>query len=191
MQRVLSILTAGREVIQTELIRIERDIAELSARPDATDNPSIAELNRGREERVAEVKWLDESVAIVKNGGGHSVSESALKPVSAGQYAGMKLTVATQAFLTERGGGPLQIMKIVEGLIAGGCKIAQTRSKYHKAEPPRDPNARDLRRQANSNRPRYVYDLKDETLALRTGGADGITTWKTSKRDRAAELRES
>ena len=108
-----------------------------------------------------------------------------------GQYAGMKITVATQAFLTERGGGPLPVMTILEGLKAGGLKTLQTRSKDPKKQNLlRDPNHRDLLRQANSNRPRYVYDMDKDTIALRTS-TEGMTASKVSKHDRAADLRAS
>jgi hypothetical protein len=194
MPRVLSILTNGREAIRSDVELAEKAISTLSQIPEMNGSQALADQVEGRDRLLVQLRIIDRTIADVKAAGEGIPATGeppTLRPVVPGQYHNMKLTTATQAFLSERGGGPLPIMTIVQGLIAGGCKIAQTRSKYHKAEPPRDPDPRDLRRQANSNRPRYFYDRKNDTMGLRTPTAGGITTWKESKRDRAAELRRS
>jgi hypothetical protein len=196
MPRVLSILTDGREAIRSDVELAEKAISTLSQIPEMNGSQALADQVEGRDRLLVHLRIIDRTIADVK-AAGESIPATdepppTLRPVVPGQYRNMKLTTATQAFLSERGGGPLPIMAIVQGLIAGGCKIAQTRSKYHKAEPPRDPNPRDLRRQANSNRPRYFYDEHKDKIGLRMeNAAEGITTWKVSKRDKAAELRRS
>ena len=44
-------------------------------------------------------------------------------PVKAGQYKGMKAGAALQSYLTERGGGPVEVEKAVKDLILGGADL--------------------------------------------------------------------
>ncbi len=44
-------------------------------------------------------------------------------PVRPGQYKGMKAGFAWHSYLTERGGGPVDVEKAIKDLIAGGAKI--------------------------------------------------------------------
>jgi hypothetical protein len=44
-------------------------------------------------------------------------------PVKAGQYKGMKAGAALQSYLTERGGGPVEVEKAVKDLILGGSDL--------------------------------------------------------------------
>ncbi len=199
MPRVLSIFTSGREVILTEMAQVDQTIAALSALPDSKNHPSIALLNQGRDRLQVQLKIVDRAIADTKAAIDGRLTEltdpaspPADRPVIAGQYANAKLTAATQSFLMERGGGPMPAMTILKRLIAGGCKIIQTRTKdSKKLGLPRDPDHRDLLRMVNSNRPRYVYDVNNDTIGLRMGGTGGMTAWKVSKRDKAAELRRS
>ncbi len=84
-----------------------------------------------------------------------------------GQYMGCpRLSVAVQAYLIERGRGPIPLATVVADLIVGGFKIDRRKSKFHRGEL-RDPDTRDLRLLANNNRKRFQYDSSTDSIAMR------------------------
>jgi hypothetical protein len=102
------------------------------------------------------------------------------KAVIPGQYSGMKLSTAVQAYLSDRGRGPVGCRKLVEDLTLAGVRVEMKRSKLHKGEA-RDLDTRDLRLLAANNTKRYAYDSTTDSLSLipATGNDTG---WKRQRK---------
>lgn len=181
MCNVMSILNEGRRCGQTELAKVDQSIVSLSSLPDSKDNPAVTILLQGRDRLQRQLDELECSIARVKAAGDGSLlaaQQDGQKPVIPGQYSGMKLSTAVQAYLSERGRGPVNISVLVKDLTAGGFKVIQSRAIGPKKGSLRDPDTRDLRLLANNNRMRFSYDSTADTIALRPAPGND-TSWKT------------
>jgi hypothetical protein len=94
----------------------------------------------------------------------------------------MKLSTAVQAYLSDRGRGPVGCRKLVEDLTLAGVRVEMKRSKLHKGEA-RDLDTRDLRLLAANNTKRYAYDSTTDSLSL-IPAAGNDTGWKRQRKSR-------
>ena len=68
--------------------------------------------------------------AVNGSGSGNSEAWKADIQVRAGQYKGMDLRPALEAYLLERGGGPVDIREAVKDLALAGADLGQTKERY-------------------------------------------------------------
>jgi len=75
---------------------------------------------------------IDAAIAQVRamnpNGNGELLKVGI--PVRLGQYKGMKLAPALDAYVRERGGGPIDIDQAIKDLEMGGAPLGQTKERY-------------------------------------------------------------
>ncbi len=171
MNKILSALTEGREAGVSELAQVDQSIATLSGLPDSKDNPAIPMLLKGRDRLQLQLDELDRATARIKSIQDGNLplegqGEGNPKQVIPGQYMGMKLSTAVQAYFSERGRGPIHIDVIVKDIIAAGFQIMQDRAVGPNRGKPRDPNTRDLRLLAQNNRKRFQYNVADDTISM-------------------------
>jgi len=73
--------------------------------------------------RVAELDaWIAKIRAEEEKSGSRGPAPVEI-PVKPGQFKGMKAGFALQSYLTERGGGPVDVEKTIKDLIAGGADL--------------------------------------------------------------------
>ena len=169
--KVVSSLSHTLKVAVRELAELDESIAREQASGEKA-KIAVAFLLEGRnyyQLGLDELLKAQQKLELLDRGGPlpETHPSEGHRPVTPGQYMGLKLSTAVQAYLSDRGRGPIKLSQVVHDLIAGGFKIFRTKSKYHQGET-RDPNARDLRLLANNNRKRFQYDpTGEETIALR------------------------
>jgi hypothetical protein len=181
--KVLEILQAGRDSLQSEIREVDT-VIEQAAAIHGRENPAVSILLLGRDRLQAQIDELDQTINRVRLAAeGKEPQPSTTKAIVPGQYSGMKLSTAVQAYLSERGRGPISCAKVVEDLVAGGFKVNPTRSKY--AKEPRLPNTRDLRLLAANNTKRYDYDSVADSLRM-VPATGNDTGWKRRRQPRTA-----
>ena len=179
MQKIISILQEGRRALQEELKQVDTGIADLEAKTanaNPKDNPAIAILMKGRDRLQAQLEHVElviRNVTQIENGQPLESKVSDTNPdrgIEPGKYAGMKLSTAVQAYLADRGRGPILLARVIQDLITAGVLVG----KEHKI-----PDTRDLRLLCANNRKRFAYDVQADTISLRT--SPGNDTGRVSR----------
>jgi hypothetical protein len=170
MGKVVESLLAGKETLKGELEQVDHAISTVTGTGDGRDNPAVKMLLSGRAQLQAVMDELDQTMERIRRIMARETSpeqagEKSPKPVIPGQYSGMKLSTAVQAYLSERGRGPIACVKIVEDMISGGLEIERRRSKQ-RGLPPKKPDTRDIRLLAANNKRRFRYDRTSDTVQL-------------------------
>ena len=79
-------------------------------------------------------------------------------PVRPGQYKGLKAGVALHAYLSERGGGPIKIDRVVKDLIDGGANLGTSKDSKGIDRRPR------VVRNTITNNRQFRYADRGETM---------------------------
>ncbi|HEX6805170.1 MAG TPA: hypothetical protein VF133_15930 [Terriglobales bacterium] len=169
--RIIQMLQDVRKAIQDQLKDVDTAISGLeSAHPQGhpSDHPAIGILMQGRDRLEAQLQQIEivinnvtalaegKQVAMQQAASSESGRDRAPAP---GQYAGMKLSTAVQAYLSERGRGPVLLSQAVRDLTIAGVLVGKHRQL---------PDTRDLRLLCANNRKRFQYDTVADTISLRT-----------------------
>lgn len=148
-----------------------------------SDNPAITILMKGRDSLQGQLQQIElvinnitaiaEGKTVAQPKAAAGTDEGRNRPPLPGQYAGMKLSTAVQAYLSERGRGPVLVSQVVSDLATGGVLVGKHRKM---------PDTRDLRLLCANNRKRFYYDVQADTISLRT--ALGNDTGRSTVRRR-------
>jgi hypothetical protein len=181
--KVLEILQAGRDSLVSEIRQVDLAI-ETTTAAHGRENEAVNIMLEGRARLQAQIDVLDQTMNRVRLVAEGKELETAgeTKAVIPGQYSGMKLSTAVQAYLSDRGRGPVGCRKLVEDLTLAGVRVEMKRSKLHKGEA-RDLDTRDLRLLAANNTKRYAYDSTTDSLSL-IPAAGNDTGWKRQRKSR-------
>jgi hypothetical protein len=179
--KVLEILQAGRDSLVSEIRQVDLAI-ETTTAAHGRENGAVNIMLQGRARLQAQIDVLDQTMNRVRLVAEGKELETAgeTKAVIPGQYSGMKLSTAVQAYLSDRGRGPVGCRKLVEDLTLAGVRVEMKRSKLHKGEA-RDLDTRDLRLLAANNTKRYAYDSTTDSLSL-IPAAGNDTGWKRQRK---------
>ena len=82
-------------------------------------------------------------------------------PVRPGQYKGLKAGAALHAYLSERGGGPVEVDRVVKDLIAGGADLGTSKDGQGIDRRPRV-----IRNTISNNRSFHYADHSKNTVEL-------------------------
>lgn len=186
--KIIEILQAGREALQAELKQIDLGIESLTS-AHGRDSKAVNMLVDGRGRTQAQIDVLEKTINRVRQIEEGKAKEPATeKAITPGQYSGLKLSTAAQAYLGDRGRGPISCSRVVQDLTLAGVVVKQTRSKHHK-DLQRNLNTRDIRLLAANNTKRFSYDSTTDSISMTTAlGPD--TGWKR-KRGRGPEFATS
>jgi hypothetical protein len=161
-------LQEGRKSLEADIQRVELEIEQVAAIVGRNcmaltallqSRDSLRSQTEVVEQAINRMRMIADGRSDLDNG-----SADTLRTPRPGQYSGMKLSTAVQAYLSERDRGPIGCAKIVEDLVLGEFMVYPTRSKN--GTKPRNPNTRDLRLLAANNTKRFAYDSVADALRM-------------------------
>jgi hypothetical protein len=179
---VLELILECRVLLESEVQQVDL-VIEQAASSHGRDNQAVEILLQGRGRLQAQLDVIAGAVNRLRMiAEGKDIQPATSDTITPGMYAGMKLSVAAQAYFAQRGRERISCAKIVEDLTLAGVRQKQTRSKYHKNEW-RALDTRDLRLlQANSPK-RFIYDSTTDSMGMIPAPGND-TGWKRSRGER-------